>query len=150
MNKQQKTYGLLIAVLVIWGLIGYQIYTRLNTSTPELNAFTVHQSTFKKQQANENSFYEVKTEYRDPFLGKFPKKKETIKRVLKPKQIVTFPNVIYNGIIQGNTKSYILTINNKQKLIKLGQELLGVKLLNANSKQVVVKFQGIKKTISLQ
>ena len=83
MNKQQKTYGLLIAVLVIWGLIGHQIYTRLNPSPPELKTFTA-QSTFKKQQANENSFYEVKTEYRDPFLGKFPKKKETINSSLFP------------------------------------------------------------------
>ncbi len=150
MNKQQKTYGLLIAVLVIWGLIGYQIYIRLNPSTPELAAFTV-QSTFKKQQVVETSFYEVKAEYRDPFLGGFPKKKVRKKRIVKPKEIVRFPRIIYNGVIQGNTsKSYILTINNSQELVKLGQEVQGVKLVTANTKEAIVKFKGVKKTILLQ
>ncbi len=150
MNKQQKTYGLLIAVLVIWGLIGYQIYIRLNPSTPELEAFTV-QNTFKKQQVVETSFYEVKAEYRDPFLGGFPKKKVRKKRIVKPKEIVRFPRIIYNGVIQGNTsKSYILTINNSQELVKLGQEIQGVKLVMANTKEAIVKFKGVKKTILLQ
>jgi hypothetical protein len=150
MNKQQKTYGLLIAVLVIWGVIGYRIYIRLNPSTPELEVFTV-QSTFKKQRTVETSFYEVNAEYRDPFLGKFPKKKVTTKKTVKPKQTIPFPNVIYNGVIQGNTsKTYILTINGKQELVKLGQELESVKLLSANKRQAVVKFQGVKKTIVLQ
>lgn len=150
MNKQQKTYGLLIAVLVIWGLIGYQIYIRLNPSTPELEAFTV-QNTFKKQQVFETSFYEVKDEYRDPFLGGFPKKKMRKKRIVKPKEIVHFPRIIYNGVIEGSTsKSYILTINNSQELVKLGQEIQGVKLVTANTKEAIVKFKGVKKAILLQ
>ncbi|MGY0426912.1 MAG: hypothetical protein ACWIPI_08820, partial [Polaribacter sp.] len=109
---------------------------------------------FQKQQTIETSFYKVQADYRDPFLGKFPKKKRTIKRIkktVKPKTTVPFPRVIYNGIIQGNkSKAYILTINGRQEIVKLGAKFQGVKLIKANTKQAVVKFRGVQKIILLQ
>ena len=150
MNKQQKTYGLLLAVLIIWGIIGYQIYVRLNPPSPELST-TKYTKSFIRQEPMKSSFYEVKVNYRDPFLGGFPIKRVVNKRTIKPKPTTPFPTIIYNGIIEGNsTKSYILTINDSQEILKLGQESQEVKLISANTKNAVVKFQGVKKTILLQ
>lgn len=151
MNKQQKTYGLLIAVFVIWGIIGYQIYIRLNPPILELKASEVN-SSFVRQQINETSFYEVQANYRDPFLGKLPEKKKVIqKSFVEPKMILPFPSVIYNGIIEGNnSKAYILTINGKQEIVIIGQEIQKIKLIKADSKQAIVKFEGIQKILLLQ
>jgi hypothetical protein len=152
LKKQHKTFFLLFAVLVIWGLIGYQVYKRLNPTKPLLET-TSFSSSFTPEKKVENSFYELKGNYRDPFLGKFAKKKKKIvkKRIVKPKPIVRFPNIIYNGIIEGNQSiSYILTMNNQQHILKLGDTIEQIKLLRANSKEAVVVFQGNKKTILLQ
>lgn len=149
MTKQQKTYGLLIVVLVIWGMIGYQIYTRLNPSAPEIEMSQI-QTRFQKQEAVEQSFYKLNDEYRDPFLGGFPKKKTVRKKTVFSKKSTTpFPNVQYNGIIEGNrSKSYILTVNGKQEIVKKGQVFQGVKLLRASRTEVQVKFEGeIKKIV---
>ena len=75
MKKQHKTYLLLGAVLAIWGLIGHQIYSRLNPSIPELETYQ-GSSSFQKEKVTETSFYEIQKQYRDPFLGKFPTKKK--------------------------------------------------------------------------
>ena len=151
MTKQQKTYGLLIAVLVIWGLIGYRIYTRLNPMAPEIEAGNF-QKRFQKQKAIEQSFYELGQEYRDPFLGGFPKKKIVRKKTLVSKKSARpFPNVQYNGMIQGNSrKSYILTVNGKQEIIKLGQSFLGVTLIKATRNEVTVRFEKENKTVVKQ
>lgn len=151
MTKQQKTYGLLIAVLVIWGMIGYQIYIRLNPSVPEIEMNQI-KTRFQKQKAVEQSFYELSPAYRDPFLGGFPKKKVVQKkRVVSKKSTSPFPNVQYNGIIEGNrSKSYILTVNGKQEIVKKGQVFQGVKLLRASKTEVQVKFEGELKKIARQ
>jgi hypothetical protein len=151
MNKQQKTYFLLFTVLIIWGIIGYQIYIRLNPPITKLEKIEL-KNTFVPQQNIENTLYELSTTYRDPFLGEFPKKKNrNRKRIVKPKTTVPFPSVVYNGVIGGGkSKSYILTINGRQDIVKLGKTFQDVKLLSANTKQIIVRFQGVKKIIQLQ
>ncbi|WP_405610876.1 hypothetical protein [Polaribacter sp. Asnod1-A03] len=151
MTKQQKTYGLLILVLIIWGMIGYQFYMRLNPSTPELASQDI-QTRFKRKQVVEQSFYVLKEAYRDPFLGGFPKKKITRKKSIVPeKSIIPFPNVEYNGIIKGNgSKLYILTINRKQEIVKIGAFFEGVKLIKATDSTVLVRFNKETKKIVKQ
>jgi|TARA_B110000046_G_C13026081_1_gene414214 hypothetical protein len=151
MTKQQKTYGLLIAVLVIWGVIGYQIYIRLNPPTPEFETNQI-QTRFQRKQAVKQSFYALNKEYRDPFLGRFPKKKTVRKKTIISKKLTTpFPNVQYNGIIEGNGhKSYILTVNRKQEIIKLGQVFQGIKLIKGTKNEILVKFENETKKIVKQ
>ncbi|QTE21145.1 hypothetical protein [Polaribacter cellanae] len=151
MTKQQKTYGLLIAVLIIWGIIGYQIYKRFNPEVIELSKTKVS-SNFKRAKIQKNAFYEIQESYRDPFLGKFPQKKRVIKkRIVKPTVTIPFPNVVYNGIVEGGKeKSYILTVNGIQEILKKGEKVQNVVLLRANSKEAIVKFNGVRKTVKLQ
>ena len=151
MNKQKKTYILLAIVLVIWGLIGYQIYKRFNPTKPKLKTIKM-QSSFIRKKNVENSFYELQTTYRDPFLGKFPVKKKVVKkRIEKPKKAVRFPKIIYNGMIEGSeSPSFILTVKGKQEILKKGEIIQEVKLITANSEEAIVSYQGIKKTILKQ
>ena len=144
MKKQQKTVWLLFAVVIIWGLIGYTFYKRRYPTIPESKIHVVSKSTFKKINESK-SFYKVNGEYRDPFLGKYPQKKKVVKRKIK-KIEVRFPNIIYNGMVEGNnTASYILTINGQQEIVKLGEIFQEVTLKKANSIEAIVLFQGVKK-----
>lgn len=151
MKKQQKTVWLVTAVLIIWGLIGYTFYKRMYPTVPETKRNEISKTSFKKIQ-QPTSFYEVKGDYRDPFLGKYPQKKKVVKRKIIEKKIeIQFPNIIYNGMVEGNkTTSYILTITGQQEILKLGGVFQEVTLLKANSKEAIVLFQGVKKTILLE
>ncbi|WP_405567968.1 hypothetical protein [Polaribacter sp. Asnod6-C07] len=152
MKKKQKTYILLLAVLGIWGTIGYQIYNRMNPSVPELKVLLA-QNSFQKIPSVTSSMYELQAEYRDPFLGSFPKKKNIlVKNKTKQEQSKkTFPEVIYNGLIQGERKtSYILTINGSQEFLKKGETFQKVKLIKANKEEAVVRFLNETKIILKQ
>lgn len=147
--KKNKTYLLFFAVLVIWSIIGFQMYRRLNPSIPALEKVEV-KSTFVKEKVIATSFYEIQPIYRDPFLGKYPQKKKKVvrKKIVKPKSTIPFPNVVYNGMIKGNvSQSYVLTINGRQEIVKLGQAVQKVTLIKATMKEAVVKFEGVVKTI---
>lgn len=148
MTKQQKTVGLLVAVLIVWGAIGYQIFMRLQPNA-DTTAIEI-QRTFTPQKYTEKEFYTIKEPYRDPFLGKFPATK--VIRTKKVKKLtVVFPSIVYNGIISGNTsQSYILTINGRQELFKLKETLNEVTLLKATVEEVMISYKGNKKTILLQ
>lgn len=153
LKKQQKTYLLLGAVLIIWGTIGYQIYSRLNPSNTEFEIEPIA-TNFQKQKITNPILYQLKNEYRDPFLGNFPKKKRITtkrKKNIKPTLKNPFPRVVYNGIIQvdGST-SFILTINNKQEIVKTGDTFQKVKLIKANKQEAVVEFEKERKTIVKQ
>ena len=51
-------------------------------------------------------------------------------------------------MIKGNvSQSYILTINGRQEIVKLGQATQRVTLIKATMKEAVVKFEGEIKTI---
>jgi hypothetical protein len=152
LKKQQKTYILLIAVLGIWGAIGYQIYVRMNPPAPKIGSLPA-QSSFQRQSIKTQSFYQLQEPYRDPFLGKFPKKKATVqgkKRVFENKPTIPFPNVIYNGMIEGNSTSYILTVNGKQEILEKGATHQNVKLISATKEEAIVQFQKERKTIVKQ
>lgn len=151
MNKQQKTYGLLGIVLIIWGMIGYQIYMRMHPPTPELKTESI-QTYFQEQKTDKHPFYILNKAYRDPFLGGFPKKKTVQKKtIISKKPTIAFPDVQYNGSVEGNKESsYILTVNGIQDVVKVQQVLQGVQLVKASENQVSVKFKNELKKIMKQ
>jgi hypothetical protein len=151
MSKQQKTYLLLAGVLVVWGVIGYQIFSQLK---PTGNISPIKSENFKyvPKSKIEQEKYFVKANYRDPFLGKlYATKKTKVKKITTQKEIIPFPSVIYNGIIEGGQKkSYIITVNGKQEILKINQTFESITLLQANSKEAKIKFNGVNKRISIQ
>lgn len=152
MTKQQKTSLLLVAVLGVWGAIGYQIYSKLETGDNTQVGNNVVEN-YKPKNIKKRVTYIVNENYRDPFLGtmKTEKKKEKRKTRLKTDPNIPFPNIIYNGVvIGGGIKSYVLTINRKQELFKIGETINKIKLLQANSEKIKVRFNGVSKSFDLK
>lgn len=153
MTKQQKTYTLLLAVATVWGLIGFRIYKGFYKNDNQATRVTSTNSSYIPPAINVSKAYNLKADYRDPFLGKFPTQKKKTKKVKRVAQNdnIPFPNIIYNGIVEGgDSKTYTITINGKQELIKVGEELQNIKLVRATSNNIVVRFKGKIKTIQLQ
>ncbi|MEX0313720.1 MAG: hypothetical protein AB3N18_06050 [Allomuricauda sp.] len=151
MSKNTKTYVLLGAVLLIWGIIGFKVFSAMSPEpeTPVL----AENINFKPKERVEKDTFSILIDYRDPFLGTMPpsKKKPKIKRVAKPK--VQFPNVNYTGLITDqNTKNHIffITISGNQYLMRKGNTQADVTLVSGSSKSIRVRHKGIVKTITLQ
>jgi len=146
MNKKQKTTILLVLVIGIWGLIGYNIYTHLSPEIPVFeNQFRKKTST-KEATVFKNSF--TISTYRDPFLGPLKKTKTPSK---KPnKTTIQFPEIEYLGSMHGNhTTLYIISVLNQQEIVKIGQQFLGIRLISANKKQITISYKGVRKSIIL-
>ena len=149
MTKQQKTYVLLAAVLLIWGIIGYQFINQFSSNNTEVS--TTSSFNFIPKKIKQQESYTVKADYRDPFLGKLPsdKKKKIYKKKKTPKTNIPFPSIIYSGVVEGGSKSFILTINGVEEIMSVGQTLHKVTLKKANQSQIVVVFNSVSKTIQL-
>ncbi len=150
MSKNQKTYLLLLAVLLVWGAVGYRIYLSYNPDQPEEQSVSPVQ--FTPIKTEKSLAYTITPDYRDPFLGKIYKKKVAVKKAktaLKP--VVTFPNITYHGVIKGEKKAYIISIDGKQEIFQLKQAFKGVLLVKASDKEVSLKYQGeVKKYLIIQ
>ena len=149
MKKEHKIYILVIIVITVWGIIGVQVF---NHFTPkEIELPTVNkQIIFNKREFNKRENYTVKEHTRDPFLGKSldaPRKQTKRKKVVAP---ISFPSIIYNGMIQsGKNQSYVISINGNQNIQKIGQTINSVKLLSGNKKEIKVSYKGNSKTVIL-
>ncbi len=146
MNKQQKTYVLLTLVIAIWGLIGYNLYKKFYPTDTETKLPVTNSTVILHHNQPKDSI--TISNYRDPFLGKIITTKKT--KVTKTKKVVNFPMITYNGSIKGSKKtSYIISVQNQQEVVKIGQTFKNVTLISANTKKIVVEYQKERKTIQL-
>ena len=147
MSKNQKTYLLLLAVIFVWGAIGYQFFQQYNPSVKEeLKPQAIR---FKPQKQLQAVQYTIRPDYRDPFLGKLYKKPVPKRKKVIPKPKVVFPNITYNGSIKGAKKSYIISINGAQEVFQVKQTMKGITLVKANENEVILKYKGEKKKFLL-
>ena len=72
MKNKKNIYILLPAVILIWGLLGYRIFSGLKPSNTAEEKLTVR--AFKPQELKESEPFTISTDYRDPFLGTYKKK----------------------------------------------------------------------------
>ena len=140
MSKNQKTYLLLVAVVIVWGAIGFQIYSYMD---PEDYRPTIISATkYTPPKGEKTTEYTIQPDYRDPFLGKIYRKETHKKKVKKtPKPPVIFPKISYNGVIKGAKSAYIITIGGTQEIFQLKQTIKGITLIRANENEVVLKYQ---------
>lgn len=152
MKNKTKTYTLLVAVLGIWGIIGYKIIAAVNPKAPGESAVNFEVSFTPKTAASVDTF-SIQTTDRDPFLGTLAKKKKNvIKRKAVPKKAdFEWIPIIYHGTIkkhQSSSQIFVVSINRQQYLLKAGQEVNGVRLKSANSESIRVVYKGYTKTVS--
>ncbi len=155
MKNKKNIYLLVPAVLLIWGIVGYKIYASLN-STNEVAIVDNNAIEFKPEVIKDVEKFSISANYRDPFLGKLvnntKKTSNSVKKKVKP--IVIFPEITYNGMVSPKETDrealFLITINNKQQFLSVGKQIDGVRLLNGNSKEIIIGFQNNKKTISIK
>ncbi|SNR15448.1 hypothetical protein [Tenacibaculum jejuense] len=149
MKKKQKTYILLVIVIIVWSVVGIQFFRyshQYEEEIPEIN--------YQKFQPNitaKKETYKVSIHERDPFLGtlhnsaknKTKKKKKTTQKVP-----VVFPNIQYKGMISSNDNtSFIITINGKQYIMRTRVKKDDVELISGTKKEIKVLYKGKYKTI---
>ena len=151
MKNKTKTYILLVAVLAIWGIIGFKILSTLNPEAPKMVAQDDTARFSPKAIVNAETFT-IQLAERDPFLGTLYAKKKinTNPKTIIPKEAFVWIPLLYHGTVSkqnSEEKICVLSINGQQQIMKVGQEVNEVKLLKANNTEVLVSYKGKRKTI---
>ena len=142
---------MLIGIVVcVWGIIGFRILSVVNPSTPEImqQHFDV---SFNPKGNKEMDTFSIQTANRDPFLGTLYMKEKPRVKNIKPKTPLVWLPIIYHGIISkqnSRAKVFIISINGQQQLVKVGQVISEVTLVRGNSREIIVSYKGVRKTIS--
>ena len=109
---------------------------------------------FNPKNEKKTDTFSIQQTERDPFLGTLERKKRVLKTksVLKKKPVYS-PTITYGGTIQKqNSKNqvFVITINNKQHLVKKGQTVDSVRLIRGNAKHIVVRVKSKTQTIPIK
>ncbi len=153
MKKNTKTYSLLVVVLAIWSTIGHQIFNGLNDNMPDIVEEKIDLA-FRPKTRTVADTFSIQSLDRDPFLGtlrhrKKPSITEQTNRILSD----SMTPISYHGLVKRHNSTnqmFVININGNQVLIKKGREINGVKLIRGNSKEIVVRHNNMKTTISKQ
>jgi len=156
----KKTYILFIAVFLVWGIIGYKIYKKIHPKRPKISKQTGNYK-YNPTINTDNFTFTLHTNYRDPFLGEKSKKrnKPVNRAVIKPNnkkklKEKPFPKLIYRGLVNPKKVTgksvFMIDINGKSELFKIGQETSGVKLIKGSSREVLLRFQDSIQKVKLK
>ncbi|WP_299627658.1 hypothetical protein [uncultured Tenacibaculum sp.] len=148
MKKQQKTYLLLALVIIVWSIVIFQFFGYVNENEQVLPE--VNYANFKPNKFTKKESYKVSVHNRDPFLGTYRvvKKATPKNKKVRKKEPIIFPQIKYKGIIvNGNSKSFIVAIDGRQKIMKLGVKTNDVKLVSGSKKEIKILYKGSYKTI---
>jgi type II secretory pathway component PulC len=154
MKKNKKTYLLLGAVLVIWGVLGFKIIEAINPSE-ELIAMVKLPTTNFGVAAKKRDTFSITANYRDPFLGTMPKtkkpkksKKKVVKKVETPKKNIAYAgSVAENG---SNKRLFFISIEGQQHIMSQGETVAEVKLVTGNQENIKVRYGMRSETIAIQ
>lgn len=142
----------MVAVLAIWGIIGFKMASTLNPDAPKVAQQDVTVLFSPKIETNMERFA-IQVSERDPFLGTLytKKKPERKPKAIPKKETVVWPQIIYDGIVSkqdSKEKICVLSINGQQHLMEVGMDMDGVKLLKTNNTEILVSYKGTKKSIA--
>ncbi len=142
---------LLIVVIMVWGAIGFKIWSGLNNHVAEQIVQNSIEEFSPKNTIVADAF-SIQEVSRDPFLGTIKRKASTPKKRIFKQPIEWIP-IVYKGLIK-NTKTkqqvYVVQINNMEHLLKRGNVIEGVTLIKGDSKNIVVGYKGAQKTIEIK
>lgn len=150
LNKRTKTYLLLVAVVCVWGTIAYKFFS---ASKPVVSLVENQNPVMSfKPLAKKTDTFSIQELRRDPFLGTIKKKPNTNhdRVIRKAKDSTPIPQMTYLGVLKKRKSKnhiFVLNINKEQFLVKKGQTVENIKILQADSRYMVVSFK--EKTITL-
>lgn len=172
MKNSKATYFLLVVVAIIWGLIGYRIWSHFHDSdidNSEMYIFT--DTTIVKPDMNEIT--ELKLNYGDPFLKSsfaYVRRSETTKRSssnqnhnirrrigtlnnTKPmEKKIIWPDIIYSGLIlndKSNEELGLIEVNKESFLVRKGEIRNDVLIKEIYADSIIVTFQNEQRTFGI-
>lgn len=154
MKNKRNTYLLLTLVLIVWGMIGYRIFSSLGAGNESVVQKNIAVS-FRPKPIKEQDTFSIHTFTRDPFLGTF-KAKPVITKKSKPlvvKKEILWPTISYSGFMgdaASNQNIFFVSINNTQYLMKPNDLMQEITLIKGTSKEITVRFQKQKKVIPIK
>ncbi|MEO0525914.1 MAG: hypothetical protein AAFZ89_01740 [Bacteroidota bacterium] len=154
MKKNKKTYLLLVAVVLIWGLIGFKVVAAIDGPSPDATVTTTPVR-FTPAPLKERDTFRIVADYRDPFLGTMPtvKKTRSVKRARSVEPQLPRKNIGYSGLITGTgsgKKIFFLTVDGQQLMLSKNESFEGLKLINGDKDKVVVRYNGKRISIPVQ
>ena len=162
MKNKKFIWILLPGVLIIWGLIFFQVKKAVSSSNqPLVRVAPVEQQHFVNQ---DTSTYRLRLNYDDPFLkNRRPLVRAqtttnptpTQPKMAKPKVMKTvtklplkWPNIIYRGLIsskKGNKSIYLLEVDGASILMTAGELRDHLRLLKVYKDSVRIEYKGEEK-----
>lgn len=150
MKSKKSLYILLPIVIGIWAMVIYQF---ISFGHAEVQLMQMQQVkplqdlTIQKQDKDP-----IVVDYRDPFLGKiYSKKKKKGYKTKTVKPPVVWPQIKYKGLVSsGKNTIYMVMINNKDEILKLGNSKEDVVLKKASKKSITVQYKGEHKEFLFQ
>lgn len=148
----------MVIVLLIWGSVIYRFFS---FSQPQQLAIPTKEFKVKPLVLEERDTTPIDVNYRDPFLGKSyaPQKvsvgkvKAKSTNVVKEKEPVLWPKIVYKGIVsdtKDKVKVFMLIINGKTCLMRKGNTEEEIFLKEGDRNAVYVKYKGNLNIILLQ
>lgn len=155
MKNKKIIWILLPGVLLIWGLIFFQVKKAVSSSSQPLTGLPIQQSIVDKRA--DTSYYQLKLNYKDPFLkNSKPIVKSKVKTVsarpkrAKPKVMrkvtkapVKWPTITYKGLInnkKGNRAIYLIELDGVSLFMSPGEERSKLKLLKVFRDSVQISY----------
>jgi len=156
LKNKYKTYLLLVAVLGIWGTIGYKLLNGLSSDETEITNQNFDVAFNPKEQKAIDTF-SIQEVQRDPFLGTLSSTKKAkvsnSRSNVTKKASIKQRKIIYEGLVKKQNSSdqvFVITIENEQYLLKKGQIADSVKLVRGNSKEIIILHRNKRQTIKRQ
>nr|WP_320059421.1 hypothetical protein [uncultured Bacteroides sp.] len=154
-NNKITTYILLLLSAGVWGIIAWRVYASLKDDTPGI------QSVAKAPKKMKEDTIALLLNYRDPFLGDYPKGKTTIKeQKAKPvpakqvniqPQAEILPDFQYKGVIRlGKESQVIVSRNGENVMLKLKDKIGEFNVAEIRDDKLVVSCKGKKYDLPLQ
>lgn len=157
MKDKRVLFVLIIAVVAIWGLIGY----KLVVGDVDESIITAPRSMDKNVVGElEVESYQLLNNYRDPFqaqrinygsrsngVEKNSNQKVTVQKKSEP---LAWPPITFGGLIKrknSKEKVALLKVNSSDHLMRINEEIEGIKVLKIEKDSIQVIYKGEKKVI---
>jgi len=160
-------YGLGFLVLGIWGLIVYRLFSAVQgTDDVAVKVAPVPLAAKQDLPAAMPDTFRLLTDYPDPFTGEAAVKPDTVRRrpvaagraVSASPPAVVMPNPLdqmkYLGFVSGGKDARqsvaIISYNGQEKMMRQGDTLVGVKLLDFGLNAVRLKYRKEIRTLKTE
>lgn len=161
MKNKKSLYILVPLLILVWGLIIQQIVSGVDDSEPMVTPVQTVKNISKPVKDTSN--YVLLLDYKDPFKAGHAnvvreQKNEAITtnrpaRVPKPikeSKPIVWPTLKYGGMVKSSNKKEVglLMINGRNHLIKKGDLVKGISIINCTKSEVELSYQNEKKTLN--